>query len=122
MLDTIIRGGRVVTPEGVGELDVGIQGERIAALALPGSLEVGAGRTIDATGKIVLPGGIEPHAHIGIPVPEVWARPPRRVHAAARGGQPCRRIRGSYHPGRLRRRPPHRPRPDPVPGAHHAPD
>ncbi len=94
MLDTIIRGGRVVTPEGVGELDVGIQGERIAALALPGSLEVGAGRTIDATGKIVLPGGIEPHAHIGIPVPEVWAgrpdvytQPPEAAsRAAAFGG------------------------------------
>ena len=94
MLDLIIRGGRVVTPGGVGELDVGIQGERIAAVALPGTLNVEAGRTIDATGKIVLPGGIEPHTHIGIPVPREWSgipdamtQPPEAAsRAAAFGG------------------------------------
>ncbi len=94
MLDTIIRGGQVVTPEGVGAFDVGIQGGRIAAVALPGALEAGARRTIDATGKIVLPGGIEPHTHIGIPVPETWAgkpdvisQPPEAAtRAAAFGG------------------------------------
>ena len=94
MLDLIIRGGQVVTPEGTLEMEVGIQGEKIAAVALPGALEVEAGRTIDATGKIVLPGGIEPHTHIGIPVPEVWAgrsevmtQPPEGAsRAAAFGG------------------------------------
>ena len=44
MLDLIIRGGQVVTPEGVGTLDVGIQGERIAVVALPGTLQVEAPR------------------------------------------------------------------------------
>ena len=94
MLDLIIRGGRVVTPEGVGEMDVGVQGEQIAAVALPGTLEGEAGRTIDARGKLVLPGGIEPHTHIGIPVPEAWAgrpevitQPPEAAsRAAAFGG------------------------------------
>ncbi|MFB3120514.1 MAG: hypothetical protein ACE1Y2_08315, partial [Stenotrophomonas maltophilia] len=73
MLDLIIRGGQVVTSEGVAQRDLGVQGEQIAAVALPGTLDVGAGRTIDARGKVVLPGGIEPHTHIGIPVPERWA-------------------------------------------------
>ena len=94
MLDLIIRGGQVVTPEGVGNVDIGVQGEKIAAVALPGTLEVEARRTIDATGKVVLPGGIEPHTHIGIPVPEVWAGIPEAVtqppesasRAAAFGG------------------------------------
>ena len=90
MLDLIIRGGQVVTPEGVGEMDVGIQGEKIAVVALPGTLEVEALRSIDATGKIVLPGGIEPHSHIGIPVPEIWAGRPDAVtqppEAASRAG------------------------------------
>ena len=94
MLDTIIQGGRVVTPEGVGEYDIGIQGDKIAAVALPRTLEVEARRTIDAAGKVVLPGGIEPHTHIGIPVPEVWAgrpevitQPPEAAsRAAAFGG------------------------------------
>ena len=76
MLDIIISGGKVVTPHGVVEVDVAIQDGKIAALAHPGLLDSGAGRVIDATGKIVLPGGIEPHTHIGIPVPEKWAGRP----------------------------------------------
>ena len=83
-----------MTPEGVGQKDVGVQGEKIAAVALPGALEAEARRTIDATGKVVLPGGIEPHCHIAIPVPEVWAgrpdvmtQPPEAAsRAAAFGG------------------------------------
>ena len=59
MLDLIIRGGRVVTPDSAAEMDVGIQGEQIAVVALPGALDVEARRTIDASGKILLPGGIE---------------------------------------------------------------
>jgi dihydropyrimidinase len=70
MLDLIIRGGMVVTPQAVGEMDVGVQGEKIVAVGWPGTLASGAGREINARGKIVIPGGIEPHAHIGIPVPE----------------------------------------------------
>ena len=94
MLDLIIKGGQVVTPDGVDIRDVGVQGEKIAAIAMPGALEVDARRTIDATGRVVLPGGIEPHAHLGIPVPEVWAgksevitQPPEAAsRAAAFGG------------------------------------
>ncbi len=94
MLDLIIRGGTAVTPSGASEMDIGIQGEQIAVLASPGTLQAEAGRTIDATGKIVFPGGIEPHTHIGIPVPKVWAgrsevitQPPEAAsRAAAFGG------------------------------------
>jgi dihydropyrimidinase len=64
MLDTIIRGGQVVTPQGAGAWDIGIEGERIAVLGLPGSLGDQAGRIIDATGKIVVPGGVDPHCHL----------------------------------------------------------
>src|SRR3990170_3996809 len=63
-LDLLIRGGRVVTPRGVGEWDVGVVGERIAAVALPGTLPAEGARVIDATGLIVVPGGIEPHTHL----------------------------------------------------------
>src|SRR2546421_9009899 len=62
MLDLVISGGRVVTPSGVGDWDVGVQGERITALGAPGTLD--AGRVIDATGKVVVPGGIDPHTHL----------------------------------------------------------
>ena len=94
MFDLLIRGGLVVTPEDVGERDVGVQGGRIAAVAWPGTLPAEAGRVVDARSKIVLPGGIEPHAHIAIPVPERWAgrpevmtQPPEAAsRAAAFGG------------------------------------
>ena len=67
MLDLLIRGGQVVTPGGVGDYDVGVQGELITAVATRGSLTDDASRIIDATGKLVVPGGVEPHAHIGTP-------------------------------------------------------
>ena len=73
MLDTIVTGGQVVTPNGVAEVDVAISDGRIAALAHPGVLSSEGAQVVDATGMIVLPGGIEPHTHIGIPVPEQWA-------------------------------------------------
>ena len=63
MLDTIIRGGTVVTPMGAGDWDVGIQGEKIVVVAVHGAPLPEAQRVIDASGKIVVPGGIEPHIH-----------------------------------------------------------
>ena len=63
MLDTIIRGGTVVRPEGVGEWEVAIKGEKIVAVALPGILPEEGAKIINAEGKIVVPGGIEAHAH-----------------------------------------------------------
>ena len=63
MLDKLITGGTVVTPGGVGLWDVGIQGEKIVALALPGFLPTEGVTIIDAADKIVVPGGIETHAH-----------------------------------------------------------
>src|SRR5688572_27107522 len=63
MLDMLIQGGRVVTPAGVGNWDVGIMGEQIVAVAFPGILPGEAKHVINARGKIVVPGGIETHAH-----------------------------------------------------------
>jgi dihydropyrimidinase len=72
MLDLIIRGGDVVTPQGVARCDVAISGETIAALAGPGTLPPpSATRLIDATGHIVMPGGIDPHVHLH----HVWIKP-----------------------------------------------
>lgn len=94
MLDCVIKGGQVVTPQAVGEMDVGIRGEKIVAVGWSGTLSEQATREIDASGKIVIPGGIEPHAHIGIPVPSEWSgqpdimtQPPQDAsRAAAFGG------------------------------------
>ena len=64
MFDLVIRGDRVVTPHGAGAYDVAVQGEKIVAVAAAGTFdERVAGRLIDARGKIVVPGGIDPHVH-----------------------------------------------------------
>ncbi len=59
-LDLVICGGRVVTTEKTLDCDVGIRGGRIAELgnSLKGE------RTIDARGKLVLPGGVDSHCHV----------------------------------------------------------
>ena len=67
MLDLVVRGGQVVTPSGAGNWDVAIQGEKIVAVGEPDAISSEAARVVDASGKIVVPGGIEPHAHIGGP-------------------------------------------------------
>jgi dihydropyrimidinase len=70
MLDLIIRGGEVVTPQGVIHGDVAIAGESIAAVAAPDTLP-SAKRIIEAAGHIVMPGGIDPHVHLH----HVWIKP-----------------------------------------------
>ena len=64
MIELVLRGDRVVTPQGVTACDLGIAGGRIVTIAAAGALAVPEGaRLIDATGKIVMPGGIDPHVH-----------------------------------------------------------
>lgn len=58
--DIAIRGGTVVTAEGTARIDVGLRDGRIAALGTIGP----APRDIDATGRLVLPGGVDSHCHI----------------------------------------------------------
>src|ERR1700722_16819492 len=59
--DLVIRGGRVATVSDVFEADVAVSGETIVAIGrgLPGGR-----REIDPGGKLVLPGGVDSHAHI----------------------------------------------------------
>ncbi|MBJ3777260.1 dihydropyrimidinase [Acuticoccus mangrovi] len=59
--DLVIRGGTVATASDTFAADVGIAGGTVTAIAR--GLPDGA-RTIDATGRLVLPGGIESHCHI----------------------------------------------------------
>ena len=64
MLNMVIRNGRVVTPDGDGIRDIGIDGEAIAAVAAPSTLPTDGVRVIDASGLVVVPGGIDPHTHL----------------------------------------------------------
>jgi dihydropyrimidinase len=63
---TIISGGRVVTGSQSLETDVLIEGETIEAL---GSFaDAHTDRRLDAAGKLVLPGGVDPHTHLETPL------------------------------------------------------
>jgi dihydropyrimidinase len=64
MLDLAIRGGDVVVPQGTGRWSVGVKDGKIAFVGLEDQ-GVQAAKVIDATGKLVVPGGIEPHTHLG---------------------------------------------------------
>ncbi|MGW3950295.1 dihydropyrimidinase [Streptomyces sp. NPDC004752] len=67
---TVIRGGLVVTASDEIHADVLIEDGRIAALAASGTEAARAftaDRTIDATGKYVIPGGVDAHTHMELP-------------------------------------------------------
>lgn len=61
-LDTIVRGGTLVEADGTRRADIGIADGRIVVVAE--SIDAPAGRIIDATGRYVLPGGVDVHAHL----------------------------------------------------------
>ena len=69
----LIKGGTVVTATGSSLADVLVDGETIAAVLAPGDSALGtdlaasAERVIDATGKYVVPGGIDGHTHMEMP-------------------------------------------------------
>jgi len=65
-LKTLIRGGTVVTASDRYRGDVLIEDEKIAAVATSFE-DVNADRTIDAAGKVVIPGGIDVHTHLDMP-------------------------------------------------------
>jgi len=91
MFDLIINGGKAVLPSGGAEsADIGVSGGKIAAIGGPGSLAgIGATRVVDATGQIVMPGGVDPHIHCSSPIPfpgrneDLLSAPPEQVSRAA---------------------------------------
>jgi dihydropyrimidinase len=85
-LDTIVKGGTVVTPGGTFVGDVGIAGERIAALGA--ALDAPGARTIDATDHYVIPGVLDVHVHLELPFCGTVSADDYRsgTRAGARGG------------------------------------
>jgi dihydropyrimidinase len=61
----LIRNGTVVTATETLPADVLVDGERVVTMGL--SLVAEADRVIDATGKYVMPGGVDPHTHMDLP-------------------------------------------------------
>lgn len=62
--ELVLRGGRVVTPDGVREADVVVRGQRIVAVDPPSARGEEA-EVVDLAGRWVLPGFVDLHVHGG---------------------------------------------------------
>jgi dihydropyrimidinase len=82
--DRVVTGGTVVTAAGATVADLAIADGRIEAVG-PGLASPGV-ETIDASGMLVLPGAIDVHTHLRLPVADRPDRFRTDTLAAARGG------------------------------------
>ncbi|ROP65620.1 dihydropyrimidinase [Curtobacterium sp. ZW137] len=74
-LDLVISGGTVVDASWSGVADVWVRQERIVAVVAAGTEPPGGtDRVIDATGKLVMPGGVDAHCHVGYTSGEYTSR------------------------------------------------
>jgi dihydropyrimidinase len=64
-MSVLIQGGRIITASDDYVGDVYIEDETVSLIG--SSLDVAADRVIDASGKYVLPGGVDPHTHLDMP-------------------------------------------------------
>ena len=82
-VDTLVKNGRVVSPfSGMSEADIAISDGKVSAL-LQRPHAVDAAQVIDAAGKYLLPGVIDPHVHFGLGSPDDYTS---ETMAAATGG------------------------------------
>jgi len=64
-MQTVIRNGRIVTAIDDYNADILIEDGKVAMIAK--EIDVKADRKIDAKGRLVIPGGIDPHTHMDLP-------------------------------------------------------
>jgi allantoinase len=83
MVDVVVRGGRLVLPEGIHDADLAVEGERIVQVGpeLPGGRE-----EIDARGRFVLPAVVDVHVHFNEPGRAEWEGAATGSRALAAGG------------------------------------
>ena len=79
-LDLLFSGGLIVFPD-VGAMpgSVGVKDGRIAAILEPG-VALPAERTVDCTGRRIMPGVIDPHVHFGFVSPDTDFATESRYH------------------------------------------
>jgi len=64
-MSLLIRNGRVVTATDDYHADIYVQDDTISLIG--DKLDMQADRVIDAAGKLVMPGGVDPHTHMDMP-------------------------------------------------------
>ncbi len=66
MARILIKSGTIVTADEIARADLLIEDEQISAIGI--DLEVGDADILDVEGKLVLPGGVDPHTHLDLPM------------------------------------------------------
>lgn len=64
-MSILIKNGRIITASDDYQADIYIEDEKIVAIGK--NLSYPADKTVDASGKLVFPGGIDPHVHLDMP-------------------------------------------------------
>ena len=64
-MTTLIKNGRIITATDDYVADIFIDGQTVKTIG--SKLALSADKTIDATGKLVIPGAIDPHVHMQLP-------------------------------------------------------
>lgn len=87
MFDTVIKNGTIVTAYETIQADIGIEGEKIAAIGH----DLRGKQIIDATGKLVTPGAVDIHVHLEMPIGKFTSTDDffTGTRAAACGGTTC---------------------------------
>ncbi len=88
-MSTLIKNGRIITAEQDYVADLYIEKDKITTIGA--AMKVQADRTIDATGKYVIPGGIDVHTHMDMPFGGTTSSDDFETgtRAAAFGGTTC---------------------------------
>ena len=86
-LQLIVRGGKVVTPEGIVRADIGVERGKIVRVAA--AIDDEAEKTLNASGRYVFPGIIDAHVHFNEPGRTDWEGLSSGSAALAAGGACC---------------------------------
>jgi dihydropyrimidinase len=65
-VNILIRGGTLVTATDTFKADILIEDEKIGRIGP--DLETDSAQVVDASGKLILPGGVDPHVHLDLPM------------------------------------------------------
>lgn len=65
-MKTLIKNGTLITASDTFKADILIEDEKISRIGL--DLEADSAQIVDASGKLIMPGGIDPHVHLDLPM------------------------------------------------------
>ncbi len=65
-MKTLIKNGKIITASETFQADILVEDEKISCIGL--GLEADSAQVVDASGKLILPGGVDPHTHFDLPM------------------------------------------------------